>query len=107
MPLKAQVEGRRFTWRALVICVALASLVITLAGRFPTPSAQETSVVQSRGPIVKIQHRDKDAVSWASPAPRFLLLWEPAPIPEISWQDDAIPVLHLDFSLFDRPPPIS
>lgn len=107
MPLKAQVEGRRFTLRALVIWLAVASLVISLAARFPALSAQETAVVQSGSPIVKIQHRDKDAVSWASPAPRFLLLWEPAPIPEVSWQDDAIPVLHLNFGLFDRPPPIS
>ena len=97
---------QRDSWQYFVIYVAIAGLVITLAGRFPSLSAPQTVSVQSAALSAKIQHRDKDALSWAAPVPRFLLLWSPLPILTITWRNDLVPVSYIECALYDRPPPL-
>jgi len=94
-------------WRGLVIYVAVAALVITLADRVFHLSIPETSTAQCHSPRAKIQHRDKDAHRWAAPVAHFLPLPAPSPARRVMREHDPLQAVQVDGSLYDRPPPIS
>jgi hypothetical protein len=97
----------RLRWRGLVVGLAVASLVITLANRVFNSSSSETVTAQCHSPQAKIQHRDNDACRWAAPVARLQLLPASAPAPGLVYEDEPLRVTHVDGSLYDRPPPIS
>jgi len=103
----AAAKRLRLGWRGSVVCLAVISLVITLANRVFSSSSSETVTAQCHAPKAKIQHRDNDACFWAAPVARFQLLPASAPAHGFVWEDEPVRAVHLDGGLYDRPPPIS
>jgi hypothetical protein len=100
-------ECRLFSWRGVLVCVAVLSLVVSLASRTIHLSVVDNPTAQSDSPQAKIQHLNKDAAQWTAPTASFLLFRlfstslhaVPAEKPFLS--------LHVDACLYNRPPPIS
>jgi hypothetical protein len=104
----AVAQQRRLCWRGLVVYVAAAALVITLANRVLHHSVPETTITaQSHSPKARIQHRNVDACRWAAPVARLLPLPVPAPAHGVGLEDMALRAAPVTVGLYDRPPPLS
>jgi hypothetical protein len=110
MPLLGYSQVARpgvFSWRGLLICVAVISLVVSLASRTIHLSIYGSPTAQSDSPKAKIQHLSKDAVQWTAPAASFLLFWLVTTSLEAALGEKPLLALHLDNCLYNRPPPLS
>lgn len=110
MPLlgNSQVASPRlFSWRRLLICVAVISLVVSLASRTIHLSIYDGPTAQSDSPKAKIQQLSKDAAQWTAPAASFLLFWLVTTSLETALGEKPLFPLHVDSCLYNRPPPLS
>ena len=107
--MQSEVEkGKRrlSSARTVVVCLAVISLVATLATRTFARSSNQTHTVQSSSSSPKIQHRHKDAYRWAVPLGSFPLLWSSAPSRRIAEEEEPFLSPHTDDCRYNRPPPV-
>ena len=101
------VKRRCYFGRVLVIHLAVACLILSLASRVFYPPLGRTIAAQCNSPKAKIQHLAEDAFAWAAPTEGFLPPWFPPSTRRVLHRDQPPLLWHLDGTLYDRPPPIS
>jgi hypothetical protein len=102
---KAQIECQRARlWRRALTGFVLLSLVVTLATRFQV-TVQDTATVQSSASQAIRQHMNQDAVPWAAPILQLTVLLAPTLSPRVAPTGPPLPILLIEESLYNRPPP--
>jgi len=104
MPICGQLataKRRPLLWRRWLVCFAILSLGVHLAGRYNLPLSGHATV-QSNSPSV--QHMDQDAYGWTPPVVSVSVPLVPAfASPPIADERGHLsPRVHC---LYDRPPP--
>jgi hypothetical protein len=92
-----------FTWRGLLVAFAIVGLTVSLAARGFQVRVDVRPTVHSSA-YDKVQHRDKDAIEWASPVANLCLLW----ITESSRTAEVARKIYFRVqydTLYNRPPP--
>jgi hypothetical protein len=112
MPEPSQVgERRRQGWCAVVVLVAVFSLVVSVATRYSSRADLPLTTVKAcqahASPEAKRQHLDKDADHWVAPVICLSLLQPRRSYPRIAPAGPAIAGPLFEESLFNRPPPSS
>jgi hypothetical protein len=112
MPLLRHfVNRRRKMHCALVILLAVCSLIVNVATRYSSPGSSGSAgvkTVQTRASVeAKRQHLAKDAANWLPPVICFTVLQSPSSYPRIAPAGPPIAGLVLEESLYNRPPPAS
>jgi len=94
-----------FSWRGLVISLAILALTVSLASRVSHAVVYRATSAHSASVDAKIQHRDKDASEWTPPDVVLSLLWvaEASPAPE---EIERVYFRIPSGSLYNRPPPV-
>jgi hypothetical protein len=95
----------RFTRRKLIVCLAVASLSITLAGRVFHQSSAHGSSARSKADTAKIQHRDRLAQHWSVPVKAVHLPSPPAFVARVASAEEDLPGTRTDSCVYNRPPP--
>lgn len=102
-------DRRRRGWCALVVLVAVCSLVVSVATRYSSTGEASSSTVKvgqiHASPEAKRQHLAKDAADWIPPAIPFSVLQPPTSYPRIAPSGPPMPGLQFEESLYNRPPP--
>lgn len=93
--------------RVLVIHLAIACLLVSLANRVFRSSPGQTVAAQCNSSKAKIQHLAQDALAFAAPTDGLLPPWLPTPTRKVVDRDQPPLLLHFDGTLYDRPPPVS
>jgi len=110
-PLSHFEDYRRKRWCAVVILLAVCSLIVSLATRYSTSlddSSPTVKAVQAHPfPAAKRQRLAKDAANWIRPMICFEALEAPSYYPPIAPAGPPIPIRFLEESLYNRPPPSS
>jgi hypothetical protein len=110
MPLLGYLQVanlRPFSWRRLLICLAVVSLVVSLASRTIHLSVYGGPTAKSDSPPAKIQQLNKDAAQWTAPAASFLLFWVLTTSLVTAPGEKPLLPLQVDNCLYNRPPPLS
>jgi hypothetical protein len=95
----------RFTWRKLMVCLAIASLAITLASRVFHQSSSDVPTVAANAGNAKIQHRDRVAQHWSAPLRTSQLLSSATPVATMHPEEQNLLGVKTDGCLYNRPPP--
>lgn len=98
--------ARSCSWGLRVlVAVAILSLAAGLAGRTFQHSSNSQTAVHSDSSPVKLQHLDRDSLSWSVPVARFLPpLWREVTAHVPAPQPPAL-AAGVHFSRYNRPPP--
>jgi hypothetical protein len=112
MRLLSHVEDRRHRgWCAVVVLVAVFSLIVSVATRYSSTGDLSSTTVKAfqthPSPEAKRQHLAKDAADWIAPVICFSVLQSPRSYPRIAPAGPPMPGLVLEESLYNRPPPSS
>ena len=112
MPLLSHVENRRHRgWCAVVVLVAVFSLVVSVATRYSSTGDLSSTTVKAfqthPSPEAKRQHLAKDAADWIAPVICLSVLQSPRSYPRIAPAGPPMPGLVFEESLYNRPPPSS
>ena len=110
MPSLSHFEGpRRKNWCAVVVLVAVCSLIVSLATRYSTPCDAPLPTVKSvqnhTYTDAKRQRLVKDAANWMPPVTCVDGLSVPNFYPRIAPAGPPIPTLVLEENVYKRPPP--
>jgi hypothetical protein len=103
-------DRRRKQWCAVVVLVAVFSLIVSVATRYSSGDLSFTTVkaFQSHAsPEAKRQRLANDADHWNAPAICLSILQSPRSYPRIASAGPSIPRPLFDESLYNRPPPSS
>jgi hypothetical protein len=97
---------RRHVRRGVLLLLVVLALVSSLATRYVDYSSL-TSVTSatSHGANAKRQHLDRDGFQWIAPVAEFRLFVASVSAPHVAPVQAPVPILHLDESLSNRPPP--
>jgi len=109
MPLMDPMQvarWRHFSFRSLMVWLAMGSLAIALAHRTFHVSSTVTLALQSNARDAKIQHLADDAHYWTLPSAGFLLLLLSGPSPHIAREQRPHVPPNRDGWINDRPPPV-
>jgi hypothetical protein len=98
-------RGWRPRWHAFIIALAICGLTVSLATRTFRLNSCQTATVTSHSTQTMRQHLDRDAVQWVPPAPVFTILQVPAFYPHVVPAIPSLPLVPIDESLSNRPPP--
>ena len=95
-------------FRGILLLVIVGGLLMHLVGRYSADSWRiftKTRIADSGQPDAKHQHLDSDHVKWVRPQPEFsVFLLAVCGVSERPVIDPPL-VIHLDDSLYNRPPP--
>jgi len=110
MPLLSHFEDRRRQgWCAVVVLVAVFSLIVSVATRYSSSSDLSFTTVNAFQPHVspeaKRQRLAKDADHWIAPVICFSLFQAPSSYPRVAPAGPLIPESLFEEHLYNRPPP--
>jgi hypothetical protein len=105
--LTNEADRKLPVWRVALGSLIIVCLVLTLANRFRHISSIGVVDVRSCAPKVKIQHRDIGAQCWSAPAVFFYSLQPTGTSKKGFLEAQTLPVLHVEGSRYNRPPPVS
>lgn len=110
MPQLSHFEDRRrHGWCAVVVLVAVCSLIVSVATRYSStgdPSSTTVKAFRTHAlPEAKRQRLAKDAADWMPPVICFSLLQSPPSYPRIAPAGPPLPERLFEESLYNRPPP--
>jgi len=99
-------QALRFSWRRLVILVAVIAVVAGVATRTFHDSCVVHPTAQDDSPNAKHQHLDNDAFALAEPLPQVSNLL-PAATPHAPPREFSVVSVEVPEYLYNRPPPDS
>ena len=104
MPDKDRVPNRLF--RNLLLTLAVIGLVVSVATRYCDVwvPIKAVSALNDSG-VTKHQHLDSDAFEWTPTASDFSQFVSLVCAPHVAPAAEPILVVHVDDSLYNRPPP--
>lgn len=94
-------------WRVAFGALIIVCLVLTLANRFRHVASVGVVDVRSTWFKVKVQHRDVVAHCWSAPVAVFHFLHPTGIAPNGFPEAQTVPILHVEGSRYNRPPPTS
>jgi hypothetical protein len=104
--MQQRTAKRSSIWRELLLSLALVGLVASLATRYcdVLVPLHTTSALSDAG-AVKHQHLDRDASEWTPTVSDFSQFVSLVCARQVPPAAEPILVVHLDDSLYNRPPP--
>ena len=101
-----EISRESLFWCRLVIVLAVAGLICSLATRTFRLSTEQHASVKSGAAQGMRQHLDRDATRWVPPTRTLVILEAPTFYPRVAPAGPPVRGLILEESLYNRPPPV-